>query len=69
MDLLIMTGSKLRHLYFAITMLQQFKGARVLIEEFFEETGKNYVVEETPLMKEHFGEFDAIEHRYFKDFV
>lgn len=65
-----MTGSKLRHLNFAITMLQQFKGARVLIEEFFEETGKNYVVEEeTPLMKEHFRQFEATERRYFKDIV
>lgn len=69
MDLLIMTGSKLRHLYFASAMLKQFQGARVLIEEFFEETGKNYVPEETPLMKEHFKEFALTEWGYFFDIV
>lgn len=65
-----MTGNRLRHLYFAIMMLKEFEGAKVLIEDFFDETGKNYTNDDvTPSIKMHFEKFEATEARFFSEFV
>lgn len=68
--MLIMTANRLRHLYFAGEMLARFPHAKVIIEEFEEETGKNYTRGEvTDAMKEHFNAFDLNEKKFFEERV
>ncbi len=67
MRILIMTGSKLRHLYFASELALRFPDTQILIENFETDTGKNYTKEEvTPLMRRHFEAFEETEKVYFE---
>lgn len=64
-----MCGSKPRHLYFAIKILQAIPQSLVLIEAHYQTTAKNYVKTISPLMARHFQEFAAAEKKYFQAFV
>lgn len=68
--ILLMTGSRLRHLAFAAAMAKQFHDVSLIVERFHESTGRNYTNDDvTPMMREHFAQFDRIESRAFKESV
>jgi len=70
MKILILTGNRLRHRYFAKKLLEAFSDVSLIFEEFKEITGDNYTNDgTTPLMAEHFQEFDRTEQAFFETSV
>jgi methionyl-tRNA formyltransferase len=64
---LVMTGSKLRHLFFAAEMAKTFAHLSVLVERFHVNTGSNYTnADVTPAMRDHFQRFDQTEKEAFE---
>lgn len=67
MKILILTGNRLRHLYFAKKVLEVFNDAAIVMEDFKDTTGDNYTNGgTTPLMAEHFREFGNVERDFFE---
>lgn len=68
-DLLILSGDKLRHRYFAAKLLTAFENAALMVESHAAIASENYVQEPDAEIRAHFDEFVATERRYFHDFV
>jgi folate-dependent phosphoribosylglycinamide formyltransferase PurN len=68
-DLLVMSGSKLRHKHFAAELLKAFPGAVSLIETDLEDSALTYVKEPSPVIREHFRGFEDAERRFFAERV
>jgi methionyl-tRNA formyltransferase len=64
-----MCGSKLRHLTFALKILEQFPKARIFIEDHIEQSSGIYTRNPTTLIEKHFEEFAHVEKNMFERFV
>ena len=68
-EIIILTGDRLRHKYFAARILDTFDSAKLLVEKHPIPAWGAHVQQATPLVREHFLSFQRTESDYFKDFV
>ncbi len=69
-SILVMTGNKLRHQYFALKILEKFPSARLLIEKQPPSPwGAHVPNDASPLIKKHFNDFCETEKKYFEQTV
>ena len=62
---LVMTGDKLRHRYFAAHILQRVENSMLLVEKQAPEPWGSHAKAPSPLVQRHFQSFQAAEQRYF----
>jgi folate-dependent phosphoribosylglycinamide formyltransferase PurN len=67
--ILIMTGDRLRHRYFAIEISKAFDDALVVIEKQPVEPWGSHVKEASPLIQAHFTQFNDTEKEFFQGHV
>lgn len=68
-DILIMTGNKLRHQYFALQLLKNFPNASLLVERQPDESWGAHAKNPSTLIRRHFNAFHEQEILSFKKFV
>lgn len=64
-DVLIMTGDKLRHQYFALKILRAFPNSLFLIERQTRNAWGGHLKSPSPFLKKHFQDFHNFEKKYF----
>lgn len=67
--ILVITGSKLRHLFFACKILQKFPAAKVLIEKHPESSFGAHLENASSIQASHFDDFAKTEKKYFEDSI
>jgi methionyl-tRNA formyltransferase len=67
LDVLVMTGSKPRHQYFAAELLRHFDRSAMLVERHPEVTAETYVKQASALMEQHFAAFDRTQSEWFAE--
>ena len=67
--ILIMTGNKLRHLFFAASILKKYSNARLLVESQPNSTWGAHLESPTPILKNHFQNFSIQEKKWFEEKV
>ena len=68
-DILVMSGTKLRHKYFAIKILKEVPRTVAIMEESPEDISRGYVKEPSITIREHFNSFVKTEKKYFESYI